>query len=212
MNRMKEIANMLGVEFGERFYICRTVGSKHYCGEYYFNNSGLYYDRKEPFRESLSSPDIFNELLNGTAEIKKIQKHTGLEHPGYDGIIYSLDGGQYTDNSRDKLTPLEFSDKQLRDDYARAMDIYRRLVEAAAMLNGSPIDKLDLGIFNYYIYWDACDKNLCLGNTYSVCDLTVFFESEQAAEKAIEIVGKDDLIWLFRGFQPYIGAYVTEVK
>lgn len=88
-------------------------------------------------------------------------KHTGLEHPDYDGIIYNLDGGQYTDNSRDKLTPLEFSDKQLRDDWRRKQDIERRLYEAAAVLNSAPIDKLNTEVFKYFIYcnaYDACDK------------------------------------------------------
>lgn len=139
-------------------------------------------------------------------------KHTGLEHPGYDGIIYSLDGGQYTDNSRDKLTPLEFSDKQLRDDWRRKQDIERRLYEATAVVNSVPIDKLNTDVFKYFIYWNDGNIKLDVGAMCGTCDVKVLFESEQAAEKAIEIVGKDDLIWLFRDFQPYIGAYVTEVK
>lgn len=144
------------------------------------------------------------------AALDTSQKHTGLEHPGYDGVIYNLDGGQYTDNSRDNLTPLEFSDKQLRDDYKRAMDIYRRLVEAAAMLNSAPIDKLDMDIPKYHLYWSNYNKMLSSDDICTMCDTKVLFESKEAAKKAIDIVGRDDLIWLFRDFQPYIGAYKTE--
>jgi len=138
------------------------------------------------------------------------KKHTGLEHPGYDGIIYGLGGCQYTDNARDTLTPFEFSDKQLRDDYARAMDIYRRLAEAAAMVNSAPIDKFDSSSFKYYLYWENSAEIIDWGSVTDTSDTSVLFETSEAAKKAIEIVGKDDLIWLFRDFQPYIEAYKTE--
>lgn len=137
-------------------------------------------------------------------------KHTGLDHPGYDGVIYNLSGSQYTDNARETLNPVEFSDRQLRDNYARAMGIYRRLVEAAAKLNSAPIDKLDTGTFRHFIYWSTSYKKLCCGGSTVACDTAIIFETDEAAKKAIDIVGRDDLIWLFRDFQPYIGAYKTE--
>ena len=137
-------------------------------------------------------------------------KHTGLEHPGYDGIIYALDGSQYTYNGCDTLDVDEFSDKQLRDDYARAMDIYRRLAEAAAMLNGSPIDMFNADTRKYAICWGTASESFCYIERYNLCDTTVLFETEEAARQAIDLVGEDDLIWLFRDFQPYIGAYKIE--
>jgi hypothetical protein len=148
-----------------------------------------------------------DEQVKAALEIKK---HTGLEHPGYDGFIYNLIGSQYTDSARETLTPREFSDEQLRDDYVRAMDIYRRLVEAAAMLNSAPIDKLDMDIPKYHLYWSNYNKMLSSDDICTMCDTKVLFESKEAAKKAIDIVGEDDLIWLFRDFQPYIGAYKTE--
>lgn len=137
------------------------------------------------------------------------QKHTGLEHPGYDGIIYALNGSEYIYNARETLTPFEFSDKQLRDDHKRALDIYRRLLETAAMLNSAPIDKLDEDTHKHFIYWDASFENLRCGSTVA-CDTTIFFQSQEAAQEAIDRIGRDDLIWLYRDFQPYIGAYKTE--
>ena len=135
------------------------------------------------------------------------KKHTGLEYPGYDEIIYNIHGSQYTDNRRDTLRLEEFSDKQVCDDHRRAVDIYRRLLEAAAMVNSEPIDKQNNSVYKHFIYWDTDMKKLYTSWTAGMCYLTIYFESKEAANQAIDIVGKDDLIWLFRDFQPYIGAY-----
>lgn len=41
MNKMKEIAEMLGVELGEKFYVRRTTDGERYCGKFYFGDDGL---------------------------------------------------------------------------------------------------------------------------------------------------------------------------
>lgn len=134
-------------------------------------------------------------------------KHTGFEHPGYDGVVYNINGSQYTANERETLKPDEYSDKQIRDNWARKQQIERRLYEAAAMLNSEPIDKLNVDVEKHYIFWNANDMELSIGYICSVCDIGTLFKSKEAARQAIDIVGTDDLIWLFRDFQPYIGAY-----
>lgn len=143
------------------------------------------------------------------AALESKAKHTGFEHPGYDGIIYNINGSQYTANERETLKSDEYSDKQIRDNWRRKQQIERRLYEAAAMLNKEPIDRLNVNVDKYFIYWDAGNIKINVGRIYSTCSTNLLFESEEAAQKAIDIVGKDDLIWLFRDFQPYIGAYKT---
>lgn len=141
------------------------------------------------------------------AALESKSKHTGFEHPGYDGIIYNISGSQYTANERETLKPNEFSDKQIRDNWRRKQQIERRLYEAAAMLNSAPIDKADTDVNKYFIYLDIDDTTLNIDYCFSYYGANILFESEEAARQAIEIVGEDDLIWLFRDFQPYIGAY-----
>lgn len=212
MNKMKEIADMLGVELNEKFYVRRTTDGERYCGKFYFGDDGLYglyWDAESPLSgNGIYAPVVLSELLSGIVEIEKIQKHTGLEHPGYDEVIYNINGSQYTSNERETLKPDEYSDKQVRDNWARKQKIERRLYEAAAMLNSEPIDKLNENVNKWYIYWNAYNDELDFENTNGFLNTDVYFESAEAARQAIDIVGKDDLIWLFRDFQPYVGAYV----
>lgn len=196
--------------FGIHYCKDGSVGVADFLGSRFEENNGGVNDMKTKVLINGKAVDAVLDDEQVKAALDASQKHTGLEHPGYDGVIYNLDGGQYTDNSRDILTPREFSDKHLRDDYARAMDIYRRLVEAAAMLNSVPVEKFDGALFKYYLYLDNFDEELRWDSISSMYDTAVLFESKEAAQKAIDIVGEDDLIWLFRDFQPYIGAYKTE--
>ena len=158
--------------------------------------NGKYYDA-----------EINDKTIKQMAAELERPKHTGLEHPGYDEVIYNINGSQYTSNERETLKPDEYSDKQVRDNWARKQKIERRLYEAAAMLNSESVDKLNTDVGKYYIFWSAKDIKLSIGCIYSACDIGTLFKSKEAAQQAIEIVGKDDLIWLFRDFQPYIGAY-----
>lgn len=163
--------------------------------------NGKYYDA-----------EISSKTIKQMAEELERPTHTGFEHPGYDGIIYNIDGSQYTANERETLKPDEFSDKQIRDNWQRKQQIERRLYEAAAMLNKKPIDEENVGIKRYFIFWDFIYERLDIREHICSRHTTVYFESEEAAEKAIDIVGKDDLIWLLRDFRPYVGAFTFKEK
>ena len=202
MNKMKEIADMLGVEIGERFCVCEKGIS--YVSKYYFDNDNFLRDDAGDIKNSNGL--ILFSILKGDAKIIK-SKHTGFEHPGYDEVIYNINGSQYTSNERETLKPDEYSDKQIRDNWQRKQQIERRLYEAAAMLNSEPIDKENNEVKKCYIYWDVDFKQIKANWTTDMVDAAAYFESAEAARQAIDIVGKDDLIWLFRDFQPYIGAY-----
>ena len=141
------------------------------------------------------------------AALESKPKHTGLEHPGYDEVIYNINGSQYTSNERETLKPDEYSDKQIRDNWRRKQQIERRLCEAAAMLNSESVDKLNADAELWCISYDLVAEKLFICYDEGAVIANAYFESEEAARQAIDIVGKDDLIWLFRDFQPYIGAY-----
>lgn len=158
--------------------------------------NGKYYDA-----------EISDKTIKQMAVELERSKHTGLEHPGYDEVIYNINGSQYTANERETLNPGEYSDKQIRDNWQRKQQIERRLCEVAAILNSEPIDKLNENVNKWYIYWNAYNDELDFENTNGFLNTDVYFESAEAARQAIDIVGKDDLIWLFRDFQPYVEAY-----
>lgn len=176
MNKMKEIADMLGVEIGERFCVCEK--GIQYVSKYYFDNDNFLRDDAGDIKNSNGL--ILFSILKGDAEIIK-QKHTGLEHPGYDEPIYNINGSQYTANERETLNLGEYSDKQIRDNWTRKQQIERRLYEAAAMLNSEPIDNLTVFTPKWYIYWNIYDGELDLESTNGLLNINVYFDSKRAA-------------------------------
>lgn len=210
MNLMKEIAEKLGVEMGERFYV-RSVkeGNINHNYKYYFAHNGLY-DEHTPTFTVRTAPVMFSKLLNGDVEIVKIpeRKHTGLEDARKDDKVYCLDNfSSYTRTREEELYFDEFTDMRVCNEWRRAIGIVKRLCKAASELNSAPIDRFDIDTDYWFIYYDGDENNLVVNWEAGAAYGLVCFETEEAAKKAIDIVGKDELIWLFRDFQPYIGAY-----
>lgn len=212
MNIMEDVAHKLGVEIGEIFGI--NFGD----GKYKFENGDIWSwdNRYEIWKPVLY--DTVAKLLNGRYEIRKIDNESISKHTGardlYTGVedvkegqkIYPFCEDPYISPYDSELEFNEFTDEKVKNDWERAIEIYKRLAKAASELNTEPID------------WDKEQKKwyICCGrDNYLVCDWVyqgadggrIYFTSSQAARKAIEVVGKDDLLWLFIEFEPYKGYY-----
>ncbi len=205
MNIMEDVAHKLGVEIGEIFGI--NFGD----GKYKFENGDIWSwdNRYEIWKPVLY--DTVAKLLNGRYEIRKIDnthtsRCTGVEDVKEGQKIYPFCEDPYVSPYDSELEFNEFTDEKVKNDWERAIEIYKRLAKAASELNTEPID------------WNKEQKKwyICCGrDNYLVCDCVyqgadggrIYFTSSQAARKAIEIVGKDDLLWLFIEFEPYKGYY-----
>ena len=204
MNYMEDVAQMLGVEMNEYFYV---DGINLGCADakFYINDKGLF--QVLGGKPDTPWPLILGKIISGDAQIVKIPKtkHTGLE-PIRRGKTYDLfkQSCGIVTKDFDKLNPQSFSDKTIRDSWERYITIKRSLAEAAARLNTAPIDWDDCRQEKWFI---CCRDHETLTCHYIDCgaDEGVFFTSQEAARQAIEIVGEKDLIWMLRDFQPYIG-------
>ena len=203
-NYMEQVARMLGVEMNERFRIKDLADHK-----FYINENGLQCETYE-----IPVSGYFNDILAGKYEIVKIpkRKHTGLEDVVEGDSIFGVFCRAYLVHSDRPLKPLEFTDRDVRDNWERYISIKKRLAKAASELNTEPFDLNNDEQFKWYIGWSP-DNPDRLETDYILrgSEGAIYFTSQKAAERAIEIVGKDDLIWLLRDFQPYLG-YSTEVS
>lgn len=205
MNYTEQVAQMLGVEMGEKFRIKEIADHK-----FYINKNGLQCETSELFM-----PDYFSDLITGKYEIVKIskRKHTGLEDLEEGDEVYPLFGFFDEEIVPDNTLYITecFSDKEIRDNWERYIDIKKRLAKAASELNNEPIDWNDDNKKKWYISCDPQDNNnLVVDYIYKGPEDAIYFNKAGAAKKAIEIVGEKDLIWMLRDFQPFIG-YSTEV-
>ena len=204
-NYMEKVAQMLGVEMNERFRIKELANHK-----FYINENGLQCETNAMF-----VPEYFNDLVAGKYEIRKIpkRKHTGLEDVEAGDRIYRLFDmiSPLTALKKQELMSYSFADETIRDNWERYIDIKKRLAKAASELNTEPIDWNNCNQKKWSIYYnnDNGDLDSWYWNS-SVVD-EIYFTSREAAREAIEIVGKDDLVWMLRGFQPFIG-YLAEAE
>ena len=205
-NYMEHVAQMLGVEMEERFKIKTFEQYK-----FYINENGLQCDN-----DDLSAKSILSDLITGKHKIRKIpkRKHTGLEEVQEGEWVYPLfDVVDRMKSAEERqLGTREFSDRKIRDNWKRYIDIKKRLARAASELNAEPIqwDNMEQEQAKWYIFYGKYTRDIEIGETNSLCCDNIYFTSKEAADKAIEIVGEDDLIWMLRDFQPFIG-YSTEV-
>lgn len=110
---------------------------------------------------------------------------------------------------QDELNPNHFTDLTIRDNWQRYFDIKKRLAKAASEPNTESIDWNSGALMKWRIYCKADDDCLDYSSNLFAPGDGIYFTSKEAAEKAVEIVGQNDLIWMLRDFQPYIG-YSTE--
>ncbi len=202
-NYMEQVARMLGVEVEERFKIKGYEDSK-----FYINKDGLQCNCSN--NEIVTG--ILSNIMTGKYEIVKIpkRKHTGLESVAKkDEAVYILFGFRQSVSAPEpaELQTDFFTDKEIRNNWERYIDIKKRLARAASELNTEPIDWNDENKAKWYISCDPKDNNDLIFNNriYKGPGDDIYFNKAGAAKKAIEIVGKDDLIWMLRDFQAFIG-------
>ncbi len=202
-NYMEQVAQMLGVEMEERFEIKEIEDRK-----FYINENGLQCETNAMF-----VPEYFNDLVAGKYEIRKIpkRKHTGLEDVEAGDRIYRLFDmiSPLTALKKQELMSYSFADETIRNNWERYIVIKKHLAKAASELNTEPIDWNDCRQEKWYICCPDRETLTCYHIDGYPND-GIYFISKESAQKAIEIVGKDDLIWMLRNFQPYLG-YLAEV-
>lgn len=89
----------------------------------------------------------------------------------------------------------------------RAYDI---AVGTAAEHNAEPIDWTDDNKYKCCIVYDSNREKLCVNVSWISKHDTVYFDSGLTALDAIQAVGKDDVLWLYRDYQPYLSALKME--
>ena len=156
-------------------------------------------------------PDFWGEAK---ASAKPEKRHTGIEEPERDDSIYYIDGdgiletydyssGEFeSEYLRGRVT----TDEQLCSDRDRAAQIRFALEKYAAEHNAGPIDWTDYNNYKYYIFYDAGGA-LSVGYLNSVKTDNIYFDSRQTAVDAIKAVGEEDVLWLYRDYQPYLNAF-----
>lgn len=214
MNIMEDVAHKLGVEIGEIFGI--NFGD----GKYKFENGDIWSwdNRYEIWKPVLY--DTVAKLLNGRYEIRKIDNvpisrytgvrdiYTGVEDVKKGQKIYPFCEDPYISPYDSELEFNEFTDEKVKNDLERVIEIYKRLAKAASKFNTEPIDRNNNSQKKWFIYYDSSDGGaLVSGFAFTTNGYNIYFTSKEAADKAIDMVGKDDLIWLFTEFEPYKGYY-----
>lgn len=203
MNYMEKVAQMLGVNMGEKFYVVDETNLKvlvRMTERGIVDDGGAY--RSEALRY----------LICGEYKVQKIpkQKHTGLETIEKGKPFYTLYGPREGFNIcyEPNLIGDGFSDKTIRDNWERYIDVKKRLAKAASEINPVPIDWGNSNQPKYFIYCNRTAKEPLVDETNIYTD-DICFTSKEGAKRAIKIVGKNDLLWMLRCFQPFIG-YSTE--
>ena len=210
MNIMKDVAHKLGVEIGEKFAIgdCeRNVA----LGTGKFEDDGLYLIGR--YGVISDSDYVLKRLLNGTYKVCKMDetlmaKETGLEDVQEYQQVYVFGGSPYMAPCLRELNFNEFTDEKVKNDWERAIEIYKRLAKVASELNTEPIDWDNKKQEKWSIFCDNDDQPaLGIGQSTSVADHNIYFTSSNAADMAIDRVGANDLLWLFNEFEPFKGYY-----
>ena len=205
MNYMEKVAQILGVEMKEKF----KIEDFEDCN-FYISEKGLQSSRLDLFCSS-----IFADLIMGRYKITKIpqQEHTGLEDVDAGQNVYLLFGAR--DGIRCPQKTVNgaewFTDKYIRDNWERYIDIKKRLAKAASELNTEPIDWDNKNQEKWYFFYDGRPGGgFKFGHSYLLNNDSIYFTSKEAAQKAVEMVGTTDLFWAFQYFQAFIG-YLKEV-
>ncbi len=142
------------------------------------------------------------------------KRHTGIEEPAKHQTIYYCDKGCAMEDAYnpsiygyDYLIGQITTDKQLAIDRERATRIRFALEKYAAEHNTEPIDWTDSNSYKYRIVYDSYANTLRLDGAYCTKHDAIYFDSGQTAKNAIEAVGEEDVLWLYRDYQPYLNAF-----
>ena len=161
-------------------------------------------------------PDFWGEVK---ASAKPEKRHTGIEEPEEGDNIYYIDSYGalakcvYSSEAfkQDHIRGLITTDEQLCSDRDRAAQIRFALEKYAAEHNAEPLDWTDLDRYKYHIIYAYDVDDLRIRVLCSTKHDTVYFDSEQTALDALKAVGEEDVLWLYRDYQPYLNAFKMEV-
>ena len=157
-------------------------------------------------------PDFWGEAKT-SAEPEK--RHTGIEEPERGDSIYYVDGDGILETydyssgefENEYLRGRVTTDEQLCSDRDRAAQIRFALEKYAAEHNAEPLDWTDLDRYKYHIIYAYDVNDLRIRALCFTRHDIVYFDSEQTALDAIKAVGEEDVLWLYRDYQPYLNAF-----
>ena len=145
-------------------------------------------------------PDFWSEAK---ASAKPEKRHTGIEEPERDD---SISGEFESEYLRGRVT----TDEQLCSDRDRAAQIRFALEKYAAEHNAGAIDWADDNSWKYCIVYNSNTKMLETQIFLFRKHDEVYFDSEQTTLDAIKAVGEENVLWLYRDYQPYLNAFKME--
>lgn len=157
-------------------------------------------------------PDFWGEA-KASAEPEK--RHTGIEEPERGDSIYYVDGDGILETydyssgefENEYLRGRVTTDEQLCSDRDRAAQIRFALEKYAAEHNAEPLDWTDLDRYKYHIIYAYDVNDLRIRALCFTRHDIVYFDSEQTALDAIKAVGKENVLWLYRDYRPYLNAF-----
>ena len=161
-------------------------------------------------------PDFWGEAK---ASAKPEKRHTGIEEPERGDSIYYVDGDGILETydyssgefENEYLRGRVTTDEQLCSDRDRAAQIRFALEKYAAEHNAKPLDWTDDNSWKYRIAYNSNTKMLEAYSCIFYKHDTVYFDSAKTAKNAIKAVGEEDVLWLYRDYQPYLNAFKMEV-
>ena len=157
-------------------------------------------------------PDFWVEAK---ANAKPEKRHTGIEEPERDDSVCYIDGDGILETydyssgefENEYLRGRVTTDEQLCSDRDRAAQIRFALEKYAAEHNAEPLDWTDLDRYKYHIIYAYDVNDLRIRALCFTRHDIVYFDSEQTALDAIKAVGKENVLWLYRDYQPYLNAF-----
>ena len=160
-------------------------------------------------------PDFWVEAK---ASAKPEKRHTGIEEPEEGEGVYHIDREGYYLHKFPYSSTLKgyycrgeiTTDEQLAIDRDRAARIRFALEKYAAEHNAGPLDWTDSNTYKYCIYYNSTSGIICVDVSWVAKHDEVYFDSAETAKNAIKAVGYDDVLWLYRDYQPYLNAFKME--
>lgn len=202
MNSMNSVAELLRIKMDKPFYVYDPVARITYPDKCYLREDGISIPIPARFGSvGKDTSKILCALLAGVFEARLV----GAPNWVSEGDRVFDIGGTMTRTEQDRrLEWYEFSRVDERNKWMRYFSIKRRLAMAAAEFNSTVIDWADEDQSKFYICVSVRDYNdvkLDIRCDDAICDEHIYFDTMTAAEKAIKIVGEEDLIWMMRDFQ-----------
>ena len=160
-------------------------------------------------------PDFWSEAK---ASAKPEKRHTGIEEPERDDSICYIDGDGFLETydyssgefEHEYLRGRVTTDEQLAIDRDRAAQIRFALEKYAAEHNAAHIDWTDCNSRKYFIIYNLSLEKLSVDFFCATKYDVVYFDSVETAKNAIKAVGEEDVLWLYRDYQPYLNAFKIE--